>query len=187
MARFEIPVQEGTIASPWGPRKDPITGAESFHYGVDFAAPKGAVALVSRAGKIAQTGYNDVRGNFVVVKTDQDGTFDHYWHLDKILVPKVGLQVFAKQAIGLVGQTGRATGPHLHFETRPALDTPNGGQVEPGPFFGLKTKPAVLDANDQEMAVSTVKGAVVYNLPKTEIVGLVLAALFFGYVFFVRS
>lgn len=169
MTKYEVPILEGTISSPWGPRVHPITGEESFHYGIDFAAKKGSPAMAARPGIIAEIGYNNVRGKFMIVKAD-DGGFDHYWHLDSVLITKTGLRVSAKQVLGLVGETGAATGPHLHFETRPALDSPNGAQIEPGPFVGNVRQ--VLQDLDGHLE----KGSIVGNIPEPTAWPIVLVA-----------
>jgi hypothetical protein len=94
------------------------------HKGIDIAAPQGAV-VVAVTGGIAYAGYDERSGNFVVVK---DAAHEYtYCHLSQVLVVS-GQTVRPGDAVGLVGSTGRSTGPHLHFEVQ-RLD--GGGWLDP--------------------------------------------------------
>ncbi|WP_308430731.1 M23 family metallopeptidase [Streptomyces aurantiogriseus] len=87
-----------------------------YHTGADYAAPTGKPCVAVRSGSIARSGYDRSFGRFLVLRADG---FDFwYCHLVKRIVK--GGSVKAGQKIGEVGSTGNSTGPHLHFEKRPA-------------------------------------------------------------------
>jgi len=100
-------------ASPddgFGPR------GNRFHAGVDYPALRGTTAWAAGDGVVSFTGQADGFGTLVVVQHGS-GVTTFYGHLSKILVP-VGKRVSRGTPVGLVGMTGDATGPHLHFEVR---------------------------------------------------------------------
>ncbi len=104
------------MSSDFGARVHPVTGAKSFHEGVDLAAAKGSDVAASGAGVVVRAADAGSYGNIVVV--DHGGGLEtRYAHLDSMSV-KVGQQVAAGDIVGYVGETGRVTGPHLHFEVR---------------------------------------------------------------------
>ncbi len=104
------------MSSDFGARVHPVTGAKSFHEGVDLAATKGSDVAASGAGVVVRASSAGSYGNIVVV--DHGGGLEtRYAHLDSMSV-KVGQQVAAGDIVGCVGETGRVTGPHLHFEVR---------------------------------------------------------------------
>jgi murein DD-endopeptidase MepM/ murein hydrolase activator NlpD len=102
------------VSSPYGPRIHPILGSWRHHQGVDYAAPKGTPVQCVANGMVISAGWHPQLGNYVCVKHD-DGHESRYGHLSKISVQK-GKRIKQDERIGLVGQTGLATGPHLHFE-----------------------------------------------------------------------
>ena len=102
------------ISSGYGPRIHPILGSWRHHKGVDYAAPKGTPVRCVANGVVTSAGWHDQLGNYVCVKHD-DGHESRYGHLSKISVQQ-GRRIKQDEKIGLVGQTGLATGPHLHFE-----------------------------------------------------------------------
>ena len=107
---------EGRISSPFGLRRHPITGETQFHAGVDIAAATGAPIRSVGDGTVVFSGAQRGYGNTVIVE-HRDGTRSVYAHNQENLVAE-GDSVQAGQTIGLVGSTGRSTGPHLHFEIR---------------------------------------------------------------------
>lgn len=114
---FQPPLKTGRISSRFGMRSDPFSRRRTFHGGLDIAAPHGTPVYASRAGKVIRVG-KKVRGyGQLIVIEHRYGYRTYYGHLSKILV-KRGQQVAAGKQIGKVGATGRATGPHLHFEVR---------------------------------------------------------------------
>ena len=102
------------ISSPYGFRMHPILGQWKNHKGVDFAAPVGTPVRCVANGVVTAAGRHYQLGNYVFVKHD-NGRESRYGHLSRISVHK-GQHVKQDEKIGLVGQTGLATGPHLHFE-----------------------------------------------------------------------
>ncbi|MDY4785553.1 M23 family metallopeptidase [Pygmaiobacter massiliensis] len=113
------------ISSGFDPdRKHPITGKIEPHLALDFPAPEGTPIIASRSGVVALVGSSKEPGNFITLQHD-DGTYTFYCHCSKI-VAITRSEVLAGDVIALVGQTGSATGPHLHFEVR----TPE-GNIDP--------------------------------------------------------
>ena len=117
-----FPLPEGTWVktSPFGPRVDPITGAQSFHTGTDYAAPLGTPILAIAAGRVTVAGPASGYGNLIVIEHNIGGQLvaSAYGHEERLYV-KVGDLVTAGQHIADVGTEGHSTGPHLHFEIRP--------------------------------------------------------------------
>jgi murein DD-endopeptidase MepM/ murein hydrolase activator NlpD len=102
------------LTSGFGWRKDPLTGATSFHRGVDLKAAEGDPVGATGAGRVVFSGQTGGYGTNVVVE-HANGLRTRYAHLSAALVA-TGDQVSEGQAIGLAGHTGRATGPHVHYE-----------------------------------------------------------------------
>lgn len=122
------PLEEGVLTSSFGIRNDPFRNTPSFHPGIDIAAPLGAKVFASNSGTVIETGYTPLYGNYVHMKhSNQYETL--YGHLKEIKVKK-GVQIPAGTVIGLVGSTGKSTGPHLHFEIRL-----NGKALDPHHFL----------------------------------------------------
>lgn len=115
--QWPLPVA-GTITSPQGYRTDPITGETSYHSGTDIAVPEGTPILAAADGTVTVANALDSWGGSYgyYVKLDHgSGLTTLYAHCSSICVT-AGQQVKAGEVIAYVGQTGRATGPHLHFE-----------------------------------------------------------------------
>lgn len=102
------------ISSGFGIRRDPFTRALSRHDGVDYVAPTGTPIVATAPGTVVQARYWDAYGLTVDVEHEW-GFSTRYAHLKRLLV-KVGDTVKTGQTIGLLGNTGRSTGPHLHYE-----------------------------------------------------------------------
>ena len=108
----------GTITSQFGYRTDPISGETSYHSGTDIAAPAGSPILAVASGTVTIANALDSWGGSYgyYVRIDHGGGLETlYAHCSSICVT-AGQQVQAGQVVGYVGQTGRATGNHLHFE-----------------------------------------------------------------------
>ena len=126
------PVHRGRTwrSSAFGWRNDPFTGRRAFHSGVDFAGRKGLPIYATADGFVSYTGKDKYLGNTITIDhrkkeldeqgqpyARQGGYQTEYGHLDKILV-KYGQQIKRGQQIGTMGNTGRSTGPHLHYAVR---------------------------------------------------------------------
>lgn len=107
-------VETPVVTSAFGWRKDPFTGRETFHKGVDLAAVYGQDVQAAGAGRVTFSGEQRGYGTTVVVE-HRDGTRSRYAHLSEALVAP-GTVVAAGQIVGRAGKSGRATGTHLHFE-----------------------------------------------------------------------
>lgn len=111
---FKIPIKaKFRWTSPYGARIDPIKGTKSYHKGTDMACPTGTPVYASLYGRVSFTGVSNIYGNYVIISHD-NGYQTLYAHLSKILTKK-GQWVEQGSKIGLVGNTGYSTGPHLHF------------------------------------------------------------------------
>ncbi|NIR97001.1 MAG: M23 family metallopeptidase, partial [Gammaproteobacteria bacterium] len=108
------PVESGWISSSFGLRTDPFTGHKSWHKGLDFASRAGASVLATGAGVVTWSGRESGYGNMVEIDHG-DGFVTRYAHNQENRVD-VGQLVQRGQVIAAMGSTGRATGPHLHFE-----------------------------------------------------------------------
>jgi LysM repeat protein len=113
MTGYTWPVY-GRISSEFGWRKDPFTGSSSFHSGLDIAVQEGAPVFAAKDGIVIEAASNGGYGLNVLIQ-HYDGSKTRYAHLSHISVYS-GQRVCRGELIGRVGQTGRATGPHLHFE-----------------------------------------------------------------------
>ena len=110
---FGKPVN-GKITSRFGKRRDPVNGKSAFHTGVDFKAPKGDKIYATADGLVKKAFRNGGYGNYVLLDHG-NGYTTSFSHMQAYLVKK-GERVKRGQIIGLVGNTGRSTGPHLHYE-----------------------------------------------------------------------
>ena len=127
-----LPFREGRAwkTSDFGRRVDPFTGRKAYHLGIDFAGRKGTPIFATADGIVSHA-YNDKRlGNVVVIEHDIEGKDDdgnkymkegiyrtEYGHMESMLVG-VDDRVKRHQMIGAMGNTGRSTGPHLHYAVR---------------------------------------------------------------------
>jgi murein DD-endopeptidase MepM/ murein hydrolase activator NlpD len=102
--------------SSFGKRKDPFTGEEEFHYGIDVAASQGSPIFATADGYVHKISTEKTGGN-VIILNHGSGVTTVYCHLSKFNV-KIGQKVNRKDIIGYVGQTGRTIGPHVHYEVR---------------------------------------------------------------------
>lgn len=102
------------LSSYYGWRSSPFaTGRRSFHTGIDMAAGYGTSIFPACEGVVASTGYNNIYGNFVIIR-HYSGYKTLYGHMQKVLCI-AGQSVDTSTCIGKVGSTGMSTGPHLHF------------------------------------------------------------------------
>ncbi len=126
------PIEGGRISSKFGQRVDPFIEKIKPHTGIDIAAPAGTAVFVAAHGVVEVVNHhyrrNQEYGKYVVVDHGY-GKQTLYAHLSRINV-KPGEKVKRWAVIGAVGQTGRATGPHLHYEVRE-----NNQPVDPFKYF----------------------------------------------------
>ena len=108
------PVAAATVNSGFGYRRDPFSGRAAMHPGVDFSAAPGTPVYPTAAGTVAFAGWHAEYGRMIEIDHGY-GIRTRYAHLSRSLV-EPGRFVTAGQRIGLLGSTGRATGPHLHYE-----------------------------------------------------------------------
>lgn len=104
------PLEKMKVTSPYGMRKDPMTGIYKKHNGVDLRACK-AMVYSMFPGIVHKVGYDERSGNYVIIQHGEIAV--SYCHLSKILIIK-GSRVHAHDVIGISGNTGRSTGEHLH-------------------------------------------------------------------------
>ncbi|HQO15516.1 MAG TPA: M23 family metallopeptidase [Methylotenera sp.] len=122
------PVTAAYNSSSYGWRSDPFTGEKAFHEGLDFPAPTGTL-IYAAAGGIVSTS-EDTAGYGKLVKIEHgSGLETRYAHCSKLLV-KAGERVEKGQVIAEMGNTGRSTGPHLHYEIRL-----NGNALDPRQYL----------------------------------------------------
>lgn len=120
---FPLPAGTWVKSSAFGMRSDPVTGTRTLHTGTDFAAPLGTPILAAADGRVVFAGaVSSGYGHLILIQHTIDGhtIVSGYAHMyaDGIRV-RTGQWVTAGQHIADVGQDGKATGPHLHFEIRP--------------------------------------------------------------------
>ena len=130
-----VPASIQSITSGFGYRRDPFNGHAAMHAGIDFKGPIGSPIYAAADGRVTFAGVRSGYGNAIEI-THGNGMLTRYAHLSRIDV-KVGQAVAAGSTIGGLGNTGRSTGPHLHFEVRI-----NDRAVNPRPF--LEAAPDVL-------------------------------------------
>ena len=116
------------MSSPFGMRVDPFLGRPAIHTGIDLRGEIGEPVHATATGRVTIAGRDGGYGNMVEIDHG-GGLSTRYGHLSKILV-KPGQLVRIGETIGLIGSTGRSTGPHLHYETRI-----NGEAVDPQKFL----------------------------------------------------
>ncbi|UCE04707.1 MAG: peptidoglycan DD-metalloendopeptidase family protein [bacterium] len=113
---FAMPIKKGRVTALYGNMKDPYEQKIVHHNGIDIAAPKGTKVYAAADGKVEIATYEKGPGKHILLQHD-DGYQTFYSHCDSILVQK-DQHVKSGEVIAYVGETGRATGPHLHFEIR---------------------------------------------------------------------
>jgi murein DD-endopeptidase MepM/ murein hydrolase activator NlpD len=104
----------GYLSSMWGSRKDPFTGGQDFHPGLDISANAGTPIHATADGVVESAGFAGNYGNAVVIRHGF-GISTRYGHMSRIAAV-AGMKVKRGDIIGYVGSTGRATSAHLHYE-----------------------------------------------------------------------
>ena len=126
-------LQLGTVTSSYGDRTAPTAGASTDHKGIDIVLKNDDVPAV-KAGTVIASGHNSLSGNYVKIK-DSDGRVHSYFHLNERSSLRSGDSVAEGQTIGQQGQTGIATGVHLHYEVKDA----DGSYINPADYLGGST------------------------------------------------
>jgi len=111
-----LPLAAASVTSLYGFRQHPISGEGDFHTGIDLAAPQGTRVACAWSGRVAETGWSNGYGNYVLV-SHSGGLATFYAHLSSVSV-KTGEVLRQGEQIGTVGSTGVSTGPHRHWEIR---------------------------------------------------------------------
>lgn len=122
------PLETYNLVSPFGIRRDPITGQLAMHNGADLAGSYHEPVTATAPGVVKVAGWHGEYGNLVEIDHGF-GLATRYAHLSRIQV-KVGQKVAARQVIGIMGSTGRSTGPHVHYEV-----LSDGKNVNPAKFL----------------------------------------------------
>lgn len=110
------PIEEPVYSSYFGYRDNPFTGEFSFHSGLDIAAQTGTNIRAAFSGTVIAVSEDETSGLYVKLE-HENGLVTFYCHCSEILV-EVGANILQGETIAKVGETGAATGPHLHFEIR---------------------------------------------------------------------
>ncbi len=120
----------GIVTSPYGMRMHPILHVYKLHSGIDYAVGDGKIRA-AKPGRVVRAGYDVAYGNYIVILHGQlgDRSVSTLYAHSRALLVKQGQYVTTGQVIGLVGESGYTTGPHLHFEVR--LD---GRPINPKPY-----------------------------------------------------
>lgn len=121
------PVRKGWISSRYGERSDPLTGNRSMHRGYDFSGTPGAEVLSVASGVVTWAGPRATYGNTVEIDHG-NGYVTRYAH-NRDVVVEPGQRIDSGQLIAHMGSTGRASGPHVHFEV-----IKDGGRINPAAF-----------------------------------------------------
>lgn len=127
------PTDSRKISSQFGIRKDPFSRKTRFHSGIDIGGNSGDPIYATADGTVRFAGWDKSLGNHIVI-THDNGIQTKYSHLSKIIADD-GTKVRKGDLIGLMGSTGRSTGPHLHYEV-----IVKGEQVDPLPYLKTSRK-----------------------------------------------
>ena len=126
------PLKSIKVTSPYGYRRDPFTGKQSWHNGLDLHA-KNEPAYAMMDGIVEKVGYDNRSGNYVTLK--HGNFYISYCHLSSIIVRK-GESVFPGIIVGVTGNTGRSTGSHLHLTCKK-----DGKSFNPAILFTVNSSP----------------------------------------------
>jgi murein DD-endopeptidase MepM/ murein hydrolase activator NlpD len=122
---FRFPLRTYRLTSPFGLRRNPVTGTIRIHEGLDLAAPEGTEVFAARDGVVTDLGEDPIYGKYIVIQHGENWV-SLYGHLSAIQTT-LRSAIRTGALIGKVGSTGQSTGPHLHFELRQ-----NGRAQDPG-------------------------------------------------------
>ena len=111
---FASPLADGVLTSPFGRRESPVDGEGEFHYGLDLAAEEGTEICAFADGTVRAVGDSGSLGHYLILD-HAEGYSTLYAHCSRILAA-AGSDIALGEPIAAVGQSGNATGPHLHFQ-----------------------------------------------------------------------
>ena len=168
---IRTPISGARLSSSYGMRRHPISGYNSMHRGVDFAAPTGTPIIAAGSGVITEAGWYGSYGRYIRIR--HNSTYDTaYAHISRIARGiRPGARVEQGQIIGYVGSTGRSTGPHLHYEilvnnrkVNPlTVSLPTGERIPPELIGGFRTKVELVEA--EMLATGNLRFAAMDLLP----------------------
>jgi murein DD-endopeptidase MepM/ murein hydrolase activator NlpD len=138
------PSYSWNVTSRFGYRADPFTGKSAFHSGIDFAGNIGDSVFSTADGVVVKAASDLSHGRNIIIQ-HSTGLRTRYLHLSKIKV-NVGDSVKKGDVIGLVGNTGRSTGPHLHYEV-----IKNGVNINPAPYLQTSREEAINVRKEKEI------------------------------------
>ena len=168
-----MPLDYITITSHYGYRQDPFTKCQRFHDGIDLRCGNGLVYSML-PGRVAAVHHSDTGyGNYVIL--DHGSLRCLYGHLSEIYA-KEGSEVQAGAVVGLVGSTGRSTGPHLHIQLQRLSANNSWTSVDPMPFIQALNQ-QVKTFNDR-LAEIAGKDSPIYNNEKTKPTELTIENLY---------
>ncbi|MBL8153774.1 MAG: M23 family metallopeptidase [Anaerolineae bacterium] len=127
---FVMPIPGGELTSPFGAFRTFNQSMQTRHTGWDIRATLGQPVLASASGTVVYAGFMDIRGNIVIIDHGF-GVFTTYCHFSQVHVTR-GQTITAGQVLGTVGNTGRTSGPHFHWEV-----AVNGSFVDANQFFAM--------------------------------------------------
>jgi murein DD-endopeptidase MepM/ murein hydrolase activator NlpD len=133
-----LPIKNGKITTPY--KKKGKMWSKGYHTGIDMAVPTGTEIIAVADGKIEPANWGKSYGIQAIQKVD--GGWVIYAHLSKLNV-KPGDKVKKGQSIGLSGNTGNSSGPHLHFEMRDNIRWSAGKDIDPSYILNDTPKPMV--------------------------------------------
>lgn len=133
--RWPVDNAEKVISSRFAKRRNPITGEDESHMGLDFAVGNRAPLYAVESGRVLYARPADGFGNWVVIVGDSGNTYVYGHMANPTEYVKAGQRVSEGQRIASAGSAGQSTGPHLHFEVHPQKEWRAGSQIDPLPFL----------------------------------------------------
>ncbi len=158
-AFLRSPVNFRYVSSNFNPRRlHPVTGKVKPHRGTDYVAPVGTPIWSAGNGIVTESGYNQFNGHYVFIRHNSQYT-TKYLHLSKRKVKK-GQKIRQGEVIGLLGGTGRVTGPHLHYEflVNGVHKNPRTVKLPQAPSLSDKAKPNFLTLAESSLSKMTTFG-----------------------------
>ena len=125
-----FPVDATRISSGFGRRTDPMNGRNAFHDGIDLSGKRRSKVRATADGKVIERGHNDTYGWYV--RIDHGNNYTTMFAHNAKIVARWGTDVKRGDVIALLGNTGRSTGPHLHYEVRY-----KGRPINPAKFINI--------------------------------------------------